>query len=362
VSPAPAEEVRLGVVGGGLIVQLAHLPALAKLADSFHVAALAEPSARVRGALARRHGIPATYAAQEEMLDSARLDAVLICSPNATHASAVFDAIDAGLHVLVEKPLCLTPDDARAIVDRADRAGVVVQVGYMKRFDPAYGALLERLDPSTALKLIATTTVDPGIGILLRPADFVAPTDVNGTVAGALHEATVEQVAAAVGSDDPRHVKPFSDAFLGALIHDVNLVLGVLDRIGVETCAVTDAAGAPDGSLAYAACQVGGHARWTAAWMLLPRADKFSEELRAFTADGTLSLRFPAPYDASTATELRVDGDAVGDWRPPADSYARELEHFHACVTRGDPCRTPAEQGARDVELITELYRTAVAA
>jgi predicted dehydrogenase len=332
------------------------------LGDLFQLAALAEPSERVRDGLSHRYGIARTFATHEEMLERAQLDAVLICSPNATHARAALNAIDAGLHVLVEKPLCLTHDDARAIGDGAKRAGVVVQVGYMKRFDPAYEALLDRLPPSAELKLVTTTTVDPGIGERPRPAGFIAPADVNGSASRALQQATAEQVAVAVGSDDPRHVKPFSDAFLGALVHDVNLVLGVLDRIGLRIDEVTDAAGASDGSLAYAACRLGDYARWTAAWMLLPRAESFCEELRLFTGDGALSLRFPAPYDAHAPTQLQLDGEPARSLRPPADSYARELEHFHACVTSGEACRTPAEQGARDVDLLTELYRAAVAA
>lgn len=361
MSSARSETVRLGVVGGGLVTQVAHLPALRTLADLFRLTALAEPSERVRDGLAQGYGIARTFATHEEMLERAQLDAVLICSPSATHASVALNAIDAGLHVFVEKPLCLTQHDARAIVDAAKRAGVVVQVGYMKRFDPAYEAFLDALRPSASLRLVTTMTVDPGIGERLRPAGFIAPADVNGSRARALHEATAEQVAVAVGSDDPRHVKPFSDAFLGALVHDVNLVLGMLDRIGLQSYEVADAMGASDGSLAYAACDVGDHGRWTAAWMLLPRAPRFSEELNAFTGDGVLRLRFPAPYDGSAPTELHVDDEVVGSWRPPAVSYARELEHFHACVTRGHACRTPAEQGARDVKLLTELYRTAVA-
>jgi predicted dehydrogenase len=266
------------------------------------------------------------------------------------------DALDAGLHVLVEKPLCVTVRDAETIVARAQEARRVVQVGYMKRFDPAYEALLERLPAAGRLQLAGTMTVDPGIGERLRPRGFVDPGDVGPEVARALRAITAEQVAEAVGSDDPRHVTPFSDAFLGALVHDVNLVLGVCD----DAWRVTDAAAAADGSLAYGAWASGGGARWTAVWLLLPAAGTFSEELRLFAANGVLGLRFPAPYHGSAPAELRVDGEASTRWRPAANAYVRQLEHFHACVTRGIACRTPAEQGARDVALLTDLYRAAV--
>jgi predicted dehydrogenase len=331
--------IRLGIVGGGLITQVAHLPALRTLGALFRVEALAEPSIAVRDALAARYAIPRVTADHAALLEQGGLDAVLVCSPNGTHAQVVLDALDAGLHVLVEKPLCIAARDAAAIVERGRRAGRVVQVGYMKRFDPAYQELLEHLPLADDLRLVTTTTVDPVIGRSLRPDDFVAP----GPLDGHGHTRTAVQVAEALGSDDPRHVRPFSDAFLGALSHDVNLVLGLLDAMGAEVGAVTDALSGYDGGLAYGALDVGAAARWTSAWMLLPEAGPFREDVRVFAADGVRSLALPAPY------------------RPPAlDSYARELEHFHACVTRGTPCRTPAEQGARDVALLTELYRAAV--
>jgi len=206
----PDAAVRLGVVGGGLIAQLAHLPALRGLDARFAVVALADPGPDVRDALARRHGIPATFAGHAALLDRAELDALLVCSPNGTHARAVLDALDAGLHVLVEKPLCLDPADARAIVERARHTRRVVQVGYMKRFDPAYERLLEQLPGAGPLRLAASATVDPGIGERLRPAGFVAD------VAASARDDAAAQVASALGTDDPRHVTPFSDAFLGA--------------------------------------------------------------------------------------------------------------------------------------------------
>jgi predicted dehydrogenase len=133
----------LGIVGAGLVAQVAHLPELALLADRFDVVAVAEPDAGSRALVARRNGIRRAHAGWEDLLEAGGLDAVLVCSPTASHAAVTLAALDAGLHVLVEKPLCLDPADADRVVAAAgDR---VVQVGYMKRFDPAYEALLDDL-------------------------------------------------------------------------------------------------------------------------------------------------------------------------------------------------------------------------
>jgi len=328
--------VRLGIVGGGLIAQVAHLPVLAQLDGLFQVEALADPSARIRAELQERWGITRTYADHHGLIEHRPLDAVLVCSPNATHAQVLLDALDAGLDALVEKPLCLTPADADAIVAAARMRGRLVQVGYMKRFDPAYERLLS--DPPQ-IRRVETTTIDPGIGRTLRPADFVEPDDVPEDVAAAVDEATALQVADATGCDDPRHVRAYSDAFLGALIHDVNAVLGLLDATGIDVERVVDAAGADDGSLASCVLELSGGARWSAAWMLAPGAPRFSEELRLLTAGGCRTLAIRAPY---------LD---------PVATYAGELQHFHACVRAHAACRTPAEQGARDVRLLAEVFR-----
>ena len=99
--------MRLGVVGCGLIAQLVHLPAL-RADELFAVAALADPSRRARAALARRYGVASRVRRHAELFERAGLDAVLVARPNGTHARVVLDALAARLHVLVEKPLCLT--------------------------------------------------------------------------------------------------------------------------------------------------------------------------------------------------------------------------------------------------------------
>ena len=274
------------------------------------------------------------------MLEHGALDALLVCSPNATHAPVVLDALEAGLDVLVEKPLCLAPADADAIVATARAHGRVVQVGYMKRFDPAYERLLADPPDAARLRRVETTTVDPGIGRTLRPAGFVEPADVPGDVRAALACATAHQVAEATGSDDPAGGRAYSDAFLGALVHDVNAVLGLLDAMGVEVERVVDAAGAADGSLASCVLELTGGVRWSAAWLLAPGAPAFTED---------------APPDHAPTAAARCRSRRR-TWTPSRRTRA-SWSTSHACVRTREPCRTPAEQGARDVHLLADVYR-----
>jgi len=332
--------VRIGLVGAGFVAQVVHLPQLRDAAGRFHLAALAEPDARVREAVAARWDVPAAFAGHAEMLAACELDAVLVCSPNATHAEVVLDALAAGCHVLVEKPLCLGVGDADRVIDAAGRARRVVQVAYMKRFDPAYEELIHDLardgdEPA----YITSVTVDPGLAPHFGP--YVAPSRPARSGAGRL----------------------LSDAFMGALVHDVNAVHGILDALGIDHdgATVADGFGRSDASLAGGAVVLPGGLRWTMAWAELPEAGTFDERIELLGSRGVRRLDFPAPYLRQSPTAYRwirrdPRGGVTRTFRSWRESYTRQLEHFHACVTAGEPCRTPPEQARADIALLAELH------
>lgn len=316
-----------------------HLPRLAQLRDRFAVAALAEPEEELRDRVARAHAIPLAFAGHGEMLADAGLDAVLVCAPNEVHARVVLDALDAGAHVLVEKPLCLSEQDADRIVAARDRTGLVVQVGCMKRFDPAYEALeADLLCGRPELLHVDVVTHDPWLpGAFAPPGERPAPA--------------------------PRTLDVRSDVFHGALVHDVNLLHGLLEAAGA--CVpppLLDAFARPDGTAAGLTVALGEHARAHVAWMLIPGLHDFRERLTVHAADGVRELEFPAPYLDRAPTTYRADaGSEEGHiavtrtcWR---DRYVAQLVHFHECVSGGVPCRVPPEQARADVVLLEAAHR-----
>jgi predicted dehydrogenase len=314
------ERVRVGVAGAGFVAQAVHLPLLAKRADLFAVAAVADPDPCALEAVTRRFPVPRAYTSHGELIAAGAVDALLVCSPDATHAQVTLDALAAGLHVLVEKPL---GDAGRVIAARGDS---VVQVGYMKRFDPAYEALLvdlERNEPE--LVHVATRTHDPGLG-----APFGARSS---------RPTTAEQ------------------AFHGALVHDVNAVHGVLDALGLPADArVADAFARDDGALAGGTVELAGGARWTMVWAHVPAAGTFQQRIELIASDGVRRLDFPAPYLLHAPTTYTVvRGHETRVFEAWDEAYERQLEHFHACVTQGVTCRTPPELALRDSELIDSV-------
>jgi predicted dehydrogenase len=126
-------ELRVGVLGTGAIAQIVHLPLLVDL-----------PGARVEGvcdidhnkaaALAGRLGVPRIFADDRDMLESDDIDAVVICSPNHLHQRQVVAALEAGKHVLVERPLALDARGAEAAVRAAEKSERTLVVAYNNRY------------------------------------------------------------------------------------------------------------------------------------------------------------------------------------------------------------------------------------
>src|SRR5690242_15613442 len=134
------ERLRIGVVGCGLIAQVMHLHYLRELSDRFEIAALCDLSTEVREACGREYGVSDLVGSWQELLER-KLDAVMVLT-SGSHAPVAIAAAEAGMHVFVEKPMCFSVAEGRAMLAAADRAGVTLMVGYNKRYDPAYRRLL----------------------------------------------------------------------------------------------------------------------------------------------------------------------------------------------------------------------------
>ncbi len=126
--------VRVALIGCGRIAQVAHLPALEK-ADGVRLVAVSDPSAEVAESVARRYGVPSAYTDQEQVLADESVEGVIVAAPDRFHYPITAEALRAGKHVLVEKPLASTVAEAEALSDLVDQTGLALQVGAMKRHD-----------------------------------------------------------------------------------------------------------------------------------------------------------------------------------------------------------------------------------
>ena len=137
-----ARDIRYGVIGTGMM-GIEHIENLNALEGAV-VSAVSDPDPVSRGHGQRVAGVgdDAVFADHQSLLASGLVDAVVLASPNFTHAPILHDIIDAGLHVLAEKPLCTTVEDAVRVVDHADGYESVAWMGLEYRYKPPIAKLV----------------------------------------------------------------------------------------------------------------------------------------------------------------------------------------------------------------------------
>jgi len=123
-----AGRIRLGIVGAGMIstVEAGFLPGLSRMRDRVEVVAITSRTKARAEAVAREWQIPAVFDSLEAMLDGAEIDAVLNLTPIEAHYEVNMRALEAGKHLVTEKPLAATLAQANEICALADRRGLVV--------------------------------------------------------------------------------------------------------------------------------------------------------------------------------------------------------------------------------------------
>ena len=132
--PAP---LKVGLIGTGLVSR-GHLPAFQEFPDDVELRAVCDVREDAARAYAGEAGVEAVYTDVDRMLAEADIDAVDICTTHSTHRDLTLAAAAAGKHILLEKPMACSLDEARDMVTAADAAGVTFMVAQVLRFLPHY--------------------------------------------------------------------------------------------------------------------------------------------------------------------------------------------------------------------------------
>ena len=132
-----AKIVKIGIIGCGGIANGKHMPSLKKVKDCEMVAFCDIIPERAEKAKAE-FGTPdaKVYTDYKELLADPTIDAVHVCTPNRAHSFITVDALDAGKHVMCEKPMAINSAEAQKMLDAQKRSGKILTIGYQSRFRP----------------------------------------------------------------------------------------------------------------------------------------------------------------------------------------------------------------------------------
>ena len=124
-----------------------------------------DPDAARRAAEALELGDGAAHTRLPDALASSQVKAVVVATPTATHARLVTEAAEAGRHVLCEKPMAMTLDECDQMLKVATEANVILQMAFMRRFDPSFVAAKEHIDAGDIGEPIMVRSLTRGPGL-----------------------------------------------------------------------------------------------------------------------------------------------------------------------------------------------------
>jgi myo-inositol 2-dehydrogenase/D-chiro-inositol 1-dehydrogenase len=152
--------ISIGLLGAGRIGQI-HGRNIAA-SPRARLAAIADPMPEGAKALSKATGAPVKT--PDEILADKSIDAILIGTPTDTHADFIDRAAKAGKAVFCEKPVDLSSARIRKTLDRVEKAGIPLMIGFNRRFDPNFAALQKRVADGVAgeVELVTILSRDPG--------------------------------------------------------------------------------------------------------------------------------------------------------------------------------------------------------
>ena len=292
--------------------------------------------------------------------------------PDAFHADVACQGLEAGLHVLCEKPLALSLEECDRIAAARDASGRVLQVGTMKRYDPAYLRLLELLPESPAdLRYLSIEVRDPDQGPFVAHLPMTAATDLAPELgarscAPAWLRASTRPPAATRRPEARARSRPTSRR---------SCTTSACCRACSSTSARRGASRpttAPGGTT-DAPCRsrrtLPGGGRAHLVHHNLPGVNDYSERVTLHCSDRVLELTFPSPYLRHEPT--RLVEIPLGRRHRPAQhaciTSPTRRRSARSCAPSPTPARargpvvTPVEAGRADVALLIDAYRHAVA-
>ena len=355
--PSSKRRLRVGFVGCGEVTQIMHWPSLYQLSEQFEVTALCDVSPLILEELGKLWNVQTFTTNYREVVTRSDVDVVLIANPNAFHAEVTLAAIAAGKHVLIEKPMCVTRREAEEIIAAQKRSDVLVQVGYMRRYAPAF---LEGCAAVKAMKEIKFARVRDFLGfnnLIVGPTSRVIrdeqlPESVKND-AKLRDEALMDE---ALGGEPSPVLRRAYAVMLGLSSHDLS---AMRELLGVPN-KVLFAAQRSGGLYMAAAFDYGPFVCQFETG--IDGIARFDAHLEVYGSQKVVRIQYDTPYVRNSPIRLFITEDngrggvTTLDSNPVwGDPFVAEWKAFYDNITEKKAPKTGPADFLHDLELFAEM-------
>jgi predicted dehydrogenase len=346
------KRIRIGYVGCGFMAQKVHIPNLCRI-PGCELIALAELRQELGEKVQAHFGIGKLYPDHATMLADPDIDAIAVSAAFMVQGQIARDALLAGKHVFMEKPMAVSLQQADAILDAAKSSGARLMVGYMKRYDAGNELVKTKIDAFRASGKLGPITFARNHGFC---GDWTAGIDVPIVTSD-----EPMPKAKAVGPDwlPPEYLGQYL-GYLQQYTHNINLLRWFLDagdKVSVRAVDLDD-----DGYTGVTILDMHG----TRAVLETGRVShyRWDEHTQVYFRDGWIKTWAPPLLlrQVPAEVEIYVGGETQIFSRPVPQpawswSYKREAEHFVQGLRTGSPFRSSGEDTRTDVRLFEEIFR-----
>ncbi len=359
--------LKIGIIGCGAIAQIQHLPHLRELNDQFEIGGLADLSPKLLEVVGAEYGVPKErqFLDYHEMVRS-DIDGVIVC-PSGSHAAPSIAAAEAGKHVLVEKPMCTNVAEAEAMVAAAERAGVILMVAYMKRHEPAYQFVQQRVREMSDIRFVQVNHLHPDNDLHTAEFKVYRFDDLPAGVREAWQAEHAALVAAALGYADgasvPQDINNAYTIILGSMIHDIGNLHGLFG----PPQRVLSAEIWQNGRGISTVLDYGDGKRAVCSWVDLPELWDFKETLEVYGSRERVLVSFPTGFARGIPSYVTLHGMNTDrtPWRQEFswhdNPFKLELIHFGACIRTGTQPITTGRDAIADIALVGDIVKTYLA-
>ena len=353
------KQLNIGFIGCGEIAQIMHIPYVHE-SDGMRVYSLCNSSPTPLKFVADRYSISEEhcYSDYREMLKDPDLDAVSICTND--HYEQVIAAAKARKHIFVEKPLAFNTRQAEEMIKETEKNRVVMQIGYMKPYDPGFEYFLKRFRSISEISHIRMHNFSGDYMFVQNIYDLCTVHQTNDETRRQREEAQNQAIIEEIGTDNPILIRAYMNMLLGTSHDSVLLRIMLGNDIKVRYADI-----AADAQILAILEAKGKRLSWESHFIV--DRMKWDENMYVYSPECELSLHFPSPYLKNAATKVKIneneaDTGANRDIEVTAsydESYRREWQAFQTCVTMGKQPKTDGYGALCDIRLASEIVKKA---
>ena len=354
--------LRVGVIGCGTVAQIMWLTNLRELDDHFEVTAISDLSPSLLHSVGDYFGIPGRFQDYRDLVTQ-DLDMVIVLTAG-SHAAPAIAAMEAGKHVIVEKPMCFTLREADEMIATAERTGVRMMVSYMKRYDPGYRYGRDAVQAMESPRYVQINVLHPDPDLYYAHHRIKRFRDISPETLATLQAEDDQLTIEAIGDVPPLLRRIYRDIVLGSMCHDTNALRGILgtpQQVLFTTIW-------PDETIHPTVTTVLAYDRGprvVLTWSYLSALRDYFEELAFIGERARVRIQFPSPWLKHFPTPVEVQGmDEGAEWRKRvnvsyAEAFMEEALHFHHCVTMDEQPLTDGRDGREDIVLLQQVVAAA---